>query len=200
MSFWTKLVIVVLAGVAGFYIWTEFFDTKPGVEKKLVKEEIVEPEPQPEKTEEPAKKEEVKKTYATVYFLGVDKNSNGVFKKVTREVPEGKNKLTYAIQSLISGPNAAEKEQGVFSEVPKNVKLLGVVESESKIIIDISGNVQTGGGADSIYSRMKQIIKTALNNSPKKPIYLYIDGKQAEVLGGEGIMITQPLSENSLDE
>ena len=34
----------------------------------------------------------------------------------------------------------------------------------------------------------------------KKPIYLYIDGKQAEVLGGEGIMITQPLSENSLDE
>ena len=84
--------------------------------------------------------------------------------------------------------------------MPKNVKLLGVVESESKIIIDISGNVQTGGGADSIYSRMKQIIKTALNNSPKKPIYLYIDGKQAEVLGGEGIMITQPLSENSLDE
>ena len=199
MSFWTKLVIAVLAGIAGFYIWTEFFDEKPGVEKKLVKEEVVEPQ-QTEKKEEPPKKEEVKKTYATVYFLGVDKNSAGVFKKVTREVPQGKNKLTYAIQSLIAGPDAAEKEQGVFSEVPKNVKLLAVIESESKIIIDISGNVQTGGGADSLYSRMKQIIKTALNNAPKKPIYLYIDGKQAEVLGGEGIMITQPLSENSLDE
>ena len=199
MSFWTKLVIVVLAGVAGFYIWTEFFDTKPGVEKKLVKEEVVEPEPEPD-VQEPPKKEEVKKTYATLYFLGVDKNSAGVFKKVTREVPQGKNKLTYAIQALISGPDADEKAQGVFSEVPKNVKLLGVVESESKIIIDISGNVQTGGGADSLYSRMKQIIKTALYNAPKKPIYLYIDGKQAEVLGVEGIMITQPLSENSLDE
>lgn len=199
MSFWSKLVIVVLVGLAGFYIWTEFFDTKPGVEKKLVKEEVVEPEPQPEKTEKP-KKEEEQKTYATVYFLGVDKDSNGVFKKVKREVPAGKNKLTYAIQALISGPDASEKSQGVFSEVPKNVKLLGVVESDSKIIIDISGNVQTGGGADSIYSRMKQIIKTALHNSSKKPIYLYIDGKQAEVLGGEGIMITQPLSENSLDE
>lgn len=200
MSFWSKLVIVVLALLAGFYIWTEFFDTKPGVEKKLVKEEVVEPEEQPdEKAQEPEKKE-VKKTYATVYFLGVDKESNGVFKKVTREVPEGKNKLTYALQALISGPDASEKSQGVFSEVPKNVKLLGVVESESKIIIDISTNVQNGGGADSLYSRMKQIIKTALYNAPKKPIYLYIDGKQAEVLGGEGLMITQPLSENSLDE
>lgn len=200
MSFWTKLFILVLAGVAGFYIWSEFFDTKPGVEKKLVKEEVVvEPEAPEQKQEEP-KKEEVKKTYATVYFLGVDKDSNGVFKKVTREVPENKNKLTYAIQSLIQGPDVAEKEQGVFSEVPQNVKLLGIVESETKIIIDLSSNVQTGGGADSLYSRMKQIIKTALNNAPKKPIYLYIDGKQAEVLGGEGIMITQPLSENSLDE
>ena len=46
---------------------------------------------------------------------------------------------------------------------------------------------------------MKQFIKTALINSPNKPLYLYIDGKQAEVLGGEGIMISQPLKENSLD-
>ena len=30
--------------------------------------------------------------------------------------------------------------------------------------------------------------------------YLYIDGKQADVIGGDGIMITQPLSENSIGE
>ena len=29
---------------------------------------------------------------------------------------------------------------------------------------------------------------------------LYIDGKQADVIGGDGIMITQPLSENSIGE
>lgn len=99
----------------------------------------------------------------------------------------------------MNGPSQYEKSVGVYSEIPKNVKILGIVESSNKIIIDVSGNIQTGGGADSIYSRMKQFIKTALANSPKKPIYLYIDGKQAEVLGGEGIMISQPLSENSLD-
>ena len=32
------------------------------------------------------------------------------------------------------------------------------------------------------------------------PTYLYINGKQANVIGGEGIMIKQPLNERSFDE
>lgn len=152
-------------------------------------------------TENKKQEEEKKvtKTYVTVYFLGMDKNDTGIFKKVKREVPQGQSKLKFALNQLMNGPSQYEKSVGVYSEIPKNVKILGIVESSNKIIIDVSGNIQTGGGADSIYSRMKQFIKTALANSPKKPIYLYIDGKQAEVLGGEGIMISQPLSENSLD-
>lgn len=206
MGFWSKLVILSLAALAVFYIKVNFFDTNNvKVEKKLVTEEqVVQPqkaevvkkqeEPKQEKVEQPKPKELV-----TVYFLGMDKNSSGVFKKVTRELPQGQTKLTYAMNQLVAGPSAYEKKVGVYSEIPKNVKILGVVESKNKIIIDVSTNIQNGGGADSIYSRMKQIIKTALANSPNKPIYLYINGKQAEVLGGEGIMISQPLNENSLD-
>ena len=116
-----------------------------------------------------------------------------------RELPQGQTKLKYALNQLVAGPTDYEKKVGVYSELPKSVKILGIVESQNKIIIDVTGNIQTGGGADSLYSRMKQFIKTAIANSPNKPIYLYIDGKQAEVLGGEGIMISQPLRENSLD-
>ena len=152
------------------------------------------------KKENTAKEESKPKKYVTVYFLGMDKNNNSIFKTVKREVPSGKNELRYALTQLVAGPTQYEKNVGVYSEVPKNVQIMGIVESDKKIIIDISGNIQNGGGADSLYSRFKQVIKTALaNGSPKKPIYLYIDGKQAEVIGGEGIMITQPLSENSLD-
>ena len=152
------------------------------------------------KKENTAKEESKPKKYVTVYFLGMDKNNNSIFKTVKREVPSGKNELRYALTQLVAGPTQYEKNVGVYSEIPKNVQIMGIVESDKKIIIDISGNIQNGGGADSLYSRFKQVIKTALaNGSPKKPIYLYIDGKQAEVIGGEGIMITQPLSENSLD-
>ena len=51
------------------------------------------------------------------------------------------------------------------------------------------------------YSRIKKLIKTILaNNTSNKPVYLYLDGQQADVVGGEGIMIKQPLMENSLDD
>lgn len=203
MGFWSKLVILALAALAFFYVKVNFFDTPHAkVEKKLVVEEqVAEPVKKVEPTENKKQEEEKKvtKTYVTVYFLGMDKNDTGIFKKVKREVPQGQSKLKFALNQLMNGPSQYEKSVGVYSEIPKNVKILGIVESSNKIIIDVSCNIQTGGGADSIYSRMKQFIKTALANSPKKPIYLYIDGKQAEVLGGEGIMISQPLSENSLD-
>ena len=203
MGFWSKLVILALAALAFFYVKVNFFDTPHAkVEKKLVVEEqVAEPVKKVEPTENKKQEEEKKvtKTYVTVYFLGMDKNDTGIFKKVKREFPQGQSKLKFALNQLMNGPSQYEKSVGVYSEIPKNVKILGIVESSNKIIIDVSGNIQTGGGADSIYSRMKQFIKTALANSPKKPIYLYIDGKQAEVLGGEGIMISQPLSENSLD-
>lgn len=203
MGFWSKLVILALAALAFFYVKVNFFDTPHAkVEKKLiVEEQVAEPVKKVEPTENKKQEEEKKvtKTYVTVYFLGMDKNDTGIFKKVKREVPQGQSKLKFALNQLMNGPSQYEKSVGVYSEIPKNVKILGIVESSNKIIIDVSGNIQTGGGADSIYSRMKQFIKTALANSPKKPIYLYIDGKQAEVLGGEGIMISQPLSENSLD-
>ena len=225
MGFFSKLVILFLASLAFLYVKTNFFDTQPiKVEKKLVVEEtVVIPDkkvttketrpvtsvkttkPDVQKSGNIEKKESSKidkkitKNTVTVYFLGMDKNKTSVFKKVQRELPSGQSKLIYALNQLILGPTSYEKQVGVFSELPKNVKILGVVESKNKIIINVTGNIQNGGGADSLYSRMKQLIKTALANSPNKPIYLYIDGKQAEVLGGEGIMISQPLRENSLD-
>ena len=205
MGFWSKLVILMLAALAFFYVKVNFFDTPhTKVEKKLVAEEqVIEPVKQPEQdnqNNDPKKEEQQKpKTYVTVYFLGMDKNKTGIFKKVQRELPQGQTKLKYALNQLVAGPTEYEKKVGVYSELPKNVKILGIVESKNKIIIDVTGNIQTGGGADSLYSRLKQLIKTAIANSPNKPIYLYIDGKQAEVLGGEGIMISQPLKENSLD-
>ena len=54
------------------------------------------------------------------------------------------------------------------------------------------------GGADSLYKRLYQLIKTAKLNS-SVPVYLYINGQRADVIGGEGIMLSQPLSNSSLE-
>ena len=107
--------------------------------------------------------------------------------------------FNFAIKELISAPSAWEKNKGLSSEIPQNTKILSVRENSDNIFIDLSPAFESGGGAESIYIRVHQLIKTALANT-KLPVYLYINGKQADVIGGEGIMIKQPLSERSLDD
>lgn len=136
---------------------------------------------------------------AEIYFLALDTNDNGIYKKVTREVPKGEKRLNYAIKELLKGPNIIEKTAGAYTEIPSNTKLLGIKSKEGKIIINLSSDFQYGGGTDSIYSRMMQLIKTSIDNSDNKKIYLYLNGKQIKFIGGEGIMVTQPLTEKSLE-
>ena len=99
----------------------------------------------------------------------------------------------------MQAPTKWEKSKGLTSEIPQGTKVLSIRESSGSIMIDLSSNFESGGGAESTYTRIKQVIKTA-NANTSIPTYLYINGRQANVIGGEGIMIKQPLSERSFDE
>ena len=105
----------------------------------------------------------------------------------------------FAIKELILGPTKWEKNKGLSSEIPSSTKILSIREGSNNILIDLSSNFEGGGGAESLYIRIHQLIKTAQSNT-KLPVYLYLNGKQADVIGGEGIMIKQPLTEKSLDD
>ena len=63
----------------------------------------------------------------------------------------------------------------------------------------MSNEFEMGGGTDTLYKRLYQLIKTA-NMNTKLPGYLYLNGKKVEVIGGEGLMIKQPLNEDSFDD
>ena len=141
MGFWSKLVILALAALAFFYVKVNFFDTPHAkVEKKLVAEEqVVEPvKKQPAEEAKKPQQTPKEKTYVTVYFLGMDKNDTGIFKKVKRELPDGQSKLKFALNQLVAGPSQYEKSIGVYSEIPKDVKILGIVERSFNTIFDKS--------------------------------------------------------------
>lgn len=216
MNNFSKIVITILLVLSFFFIkekWgnniTNFLssiEAMPKIEMKLPNLKQKE-EQNKEKTEVVKKPTEVlakndttkEKETVEIYFLALDANDNGIYKKVQREVPIGENKLEYAIKELLKGPNIVEKSTGAYSEIPKSTKLLSVKQTGKKIVIDFSSDFQYGGGTDSIYSRMMQLIKTSLHNTKGKQIYLYLDGKQVNVIGGEGVMISQPLTEKSLE-
>ena len=210
MSNFSKIVLIIILVLSFFFIKEKFGDSisniynsikgMPKVEVPIIPKEETKEEEEvvkaPTEVINPDKK--VVET-VDVYFLALDSNSNGVYKKVQREVPENTDKFEYAISELLKGPNLMEKSMGAYSEIPKSAKLLKIDNKKGKIIIDFSSDFQYGGGTDSIYSRMMQLIKTSLANSDNEKIYLYLDGKQINSIGGEGIMISQPLTEKSLD-
>ncbi len=153
---------------------------------------------QPSETTEPVEQQKPKE-YVNVVFIGQNDNHEEVYKIVKREYdPEiDGSRIKYAISSLILGPKQGEKSKGVYSEIPNGTEILNVQERPDKVVINLSAQFEYGGGTDSVYKRLYQLIKTAKKNTDK-PVYLYINGQQADVIGGDGIMITQPLNDNSL--
>jgi len=162
---------------------------------------IVEVPPEQDPTEVKPPEVQKPKEYVPVVFIGKNENGEEVYKIVKREYDKDIDgaKLKFALTSLIMGPVPNEKRDGIYSEVPTGTSVLKISDKGDKVIVDLSSGFIYGGGTDSVYKRLYQLIKT-INRNTDKPAYLYIDGKQADVIGGDGIMITQPLSENSIGE
>lgn len=201
----SKLIVFIIICLGLWFLYDKFANinidlpklpetTQPNQKQPVP--DVTEPVNKPKKTND-IKEQETEQIY--VYLLTTDKSGNQFLKPVTRNLPSKEDKLSFAIEQLISGPTNAEKNNGFYSEIPETTVINSISATEDKVIIDLSNSFQLGGGSDSTYSRMRQLIKTVLINSNKQT-YLYLDGKPAEVIGGEGISITQPLSEKSLDE
>lgn len=104
-----------------------------------------------------------------------------------------KPSLENALSVLLKGPLIAETKKGIYSEIPANVDLISVTRIENDIIVDLTSNFGNGGGSKSITNRVKQLAQTVKLYEPKKKVYLYINGKEVEYLGGDGVYIKQPL-------
>lgn len=198
MNFLQKLCLLILIAISVAYVYFSYFDGKIEIPNYDTNKNI--PSYNPIKNS-PSKNEETKlikqEKNIKIYLL----DNSGNLKAVNRicNTESEASCFKYAIKELISAPTKWEKSKGYTSEIPVGTKILSIRESANSIMIDLSQNFESGGGAESTYARVKQIIKTA-NANTNIPTYLYINGKQANVIGGEGIMIKQPLNERSFDE
>ncbi len=133
---------------------------------------------------------------ADVYFLKVTDGDSVKLSTTKKEAKSDSDRFRLAMETLFSGPSGIEKITGVYSEIPPETKLLGIKEDANSYTVNISDDFEIGGGADSMKIRVKQLVTTATKASGGKDVYLEINGKRAEYVGGEGIMILQPLQKN----
>ena len=197
MRFLQKLCLLILIAISVAYVYFSYFDGKLEIPNYDINKSTPSYSPIKNTTQNEETKFVKQEKNIKIYLL----DDSGNLKAVNRVCnTENENScFKFAIKELISAPTKWEKSKGFTSEIPVGTKILSIRESSNSIMIDLSQNFESGGGAESTYTRVKQIIKTA-NANTSIPTYLYINGKQANVIGGEGIMIKQPLNERSFDE
>ena len=201
MNFSQRLGLFILILISIAYVYFSFFnkDFKASDIKKNISDNEIYNPLIPNTSLEPEAETSNNQTQKTVKIFLLDNNGKLRPMKRTCDTDRENSCFEYAVKELVSAPTKWEKSKGFTSEIPVGTKVLSVRESSNSIMIDLSSNFESGGGAESTYTRIKQVIKTA-NANTSIPTYLYINGKQANVIGGEGIMIKQPLNERSFDE
>lgn len=201
MNFSQRLGLFVLIAISVAYVYFSFFNQEikmPNFSQEEEKQEVYNPlENQNKEKIEENKTQKIEKKTVKIFLLDNTGNLRSVNRTCDTEIE--KSCFKYAIKELVSAPSKWEKSKGFTSEIPHGTKIISVRESANSVMIDLTSNFEAGGGAESTYMRVKQIIKTA-NANTSIPTYLYINGRQANVIGGEGIMIKQPLNERSFDE
>ncbi|MBD2505998.1 MULTISPECIES: GerMN domain-containing protein [unclassified Nostoc] len=104
--------------------------------------------------------------------------------------------LEAAFQSLLAGPTEGTDS----TTIPKGTKLLGLKSENDEVHVNLSEDFTSGGGSTSMMGRVGQVVYTATSLNPKAKVYIDVNGKPLDVLGGEGVELQQPLTRESFEK
>ena len=99
-----------------------------------------------------------------------------------------------ALFALLAGPTDAERGQGLSTAIPAGTRLRSVRIADGVVWADFSREIDTGGGSASMLGRFWQIVYTATQFPDAPRVRILIEGKAEDTLGGEGVIIEQPVA------
>ena len=105
--------------------------------------------------------------------------------------------LESAFSQLLAGPS---NSANYTTTIPQGTKLLALSSTEEGVIVDLSQEFITGGGSAAMSSRLAQVIYTATSLDSDSKVWISVEGEPLEILGGEGITISQPMTRKEFQE
>ncbi|MBD1815406.1 GerMN domain-containing protein [Microcoleus vaginatus DQ-U2] len=133
-----------------------------------------------------------------VYWV---KDASGKFEGVpTKVAVKQADKPDAALQAAFNSLLAGPKDGTVSSEIPKGTKLRGLSVKNDGVYVDLSAEFTSGGGSNSMTGRLGQVIYTATSLQPNTKVWISVEGKRLELLGGEGLEVAQPSTRQSFDK
>ena len=104
--------------------------------------------------------------------------------------------LDDAFKRLLAGPT----DPKLATTIPEGTKLRGVKVREDGVHVDLSKEFTSGGGSASMTARLAQVLYTASSLNPDAKVWLEVDGEKLEVLGGEGLLLDQPMTRKNFQK
>ncbi|WP_009633076.1 GerMN domain-containing protein [Synechocystis sp. PCC 7509] len=139
----------------------------------------------------------VQSTTARIYLLkDTGKNLELVPTPIEINAEQPNAVLTAAFNSLLTPAENAT----VSSTIPEGTKLRSLKILNDGIHVDLSTEFTTGGGSASMTGRLAQVIYTATTLQPEAKVWIEVEGKPLEILGGEGLEIERPMTRQSFEE
>lgn len=104
--------------------------------------------------------------------------------------------LKAAVEQLLAGP----ANSTVATTIPRETQLRSFSVGEDGVHIDLSKEFTTGGGTASMTARVAQVLYTATSLNPNAQVWLSIEGEPLKTLGGEGLLVEQPMTRKSFEQ
>ena len=132
-----------------------------------------------------------------IYWLkDTGKHLELVPKQVKLHVAAPNTILEAAFKQLLTGP----KDVSVASTIPKGTALRSVKVQQDGVHVDLSQAFTTGGGSASMTGRVAQVLYTATSLQPNAKVWIAVEGKPLNTLGGEGLELDQPLTRQNFQQ
>lgn len=103
------------------------------------------------------------------------------------------SRLRGAYGALLAGPSEGERALGLATEIPAGTVLRGLAVAGDVVVVDLSAEVERGGGSSSVQGRVWQLVYTGTQFSGVSRVRILIEGQPRKALGGEGFIIEDPL-------
>ncbi|MBE9168108.1 GerMN domain-containing protein [Pleurocapsales cyanobacterium LEGE 06147] len=103
--------------------------------------------------------------------------------------------IEVAFENLLSKP----EERAGTTAIPPGTKLLDLQVDNEGVHVNLSQEFTAGGGSASMTGRLAQVIYTATSLNSQDKVWINVEGKPLEYLGGEGLEIRQPMTRQDFE-
>ncbi len=180
------LSITAALAAGGGLAWWGFQSTNP-----------ITPTTTPNVVQQPTAPATVQSTTAKIYLLkDTGRNLELVPTPIEVNAEQPNAVLVAAFNNLLT----TTKDATASSTIPSGTKLRSLKILDDGIHVDLSTEFTTGGGSASMSGRLAQVIYTATTLQPEAKVWLDVEGKPLEILGGEGLEIERPMTRQSFEE